>query len=102
MLNFVTSIASVFLSWHATNIILHNFLCHQGEAVSTIVGHTQCVSSVIWPQHETIYSASWDHSVRRWDVETGKDSWNLVSENDLILPFFYFVCMVKANDVSCG
>ncbi|RVW82729.1 Ribosome biogenesis protein WDR12-like [Vitis vinifera] len=73
-----------------------------GEAVSTIVGHTQCVSSVIWPQHETIYSASWDHSVRRWDVETGKDSWNLVSENDLILPFFYFVCMVKANDVSCG
>lgn len=49
----------------------------EGEAVSTIVGHTQCVSSVIWPQHETIYSASWDHSVRRWDVETGKDSWNL-------------------------
>ncbi|KAB1211515.1 hypothetical protein CJ030_MR6G013257 [Morella rubra] len=45
----------------------------EGEAVSTIVGHTQCVSSVVWPQRETIYSASWDHSVRRWDVETGKD-----------------------------
>ncbi|KAG7982416.1 hypothetical protein I3843_04G051500 [Carya illinoinensis] len=45
----------------------------EGEAVSTLVGHTQCVSSVVWPQHETIYSASWDHSVRRWDVETGKD-----------------------------
>ncbi|GLT72193.1 hypothetical protein SLA2020_441470 [Shorea laevis] len=45
----------------------------EGEAVSTLVGHTQCVSSVIWPQHETIYSASSDHSVRRWDVETGKD-----------------------------
>ncbi|CAA2957696.1 ribosome biogenesis WDR12 homolog [Olea europaea subsp. europaea] len=44
------------------------------EAVSTLVGHTQCVSSLVWPQHETIYSASWDHSIRRWDVETGKDS----------------------------
>ncbi|XWS32959.1 hypothetical protein CRYUN_Cryun22dG0035700 [Craigia yunnanensis] len=45
----------------------------EGEAVSTLVGHTQCVSCVVWPQHETIYSASWDHSARRWDVETGKD-----------------------------
>ncbi|TYH52203.1 hypothetical protein ES332_D09G011100v1 [Gossypium tomentosum] len=45
----------------------------EGEAVSTLVGHTQCVSSVVWPQHDTIYSASWDHSVRKWDVETGKD-----------------------------
>ncbi|XP_051117621.1 ribosome biogenesis protein WDR12 homolog isoform X2 [Andrographis paniculata] len=47
------------------------------EAVSTFVGHTQCVSSVIWPEHQTIYSASWDHSIRRWDVETGKDNTNI-------------------------
>ncbi|XP_010420221.1 PREDICTED: ribosome biogenesis protein WDR12 homolog [Camelina sativa] len=49
----------------------------EGEAVTTLVGHTQCVSSVVWPEHDVIYSASWDHSVRRWDVETGKDSLNL-------------------------
>ncbi|XP_042479237.1 ribosome biogenesis protein WDR12 homolog [Macadamia integrifolia] len=49
----------------------------EGEAVSTLVGHTQCVSSVVWPERETIYSASWDHSVRRWDFETGKDSLNI-------------------------
>lgn len=50
----------------------------QGEAVSTLVGHTQNVSSVVWPEHGTIYSASWDHSIRRWDVETGKDTLNMV------------------------
>ncbi|KAM7515532.1 hypothetical protein LguiA_005115 [Lonicera macranthoides] len=49
----------------------------EGEAVSTLVGHTQCVSSVVWPERGTIYSASWDHSIRRWDVETGKDSMNM-------------------------
>ncbi|ESQ41531.1 hypothetical protein EUTSA_v10013619mg [Eutrema salsugineum] len=49
----------------------------EGEAETTFVGHTQCVSSVVWPEHDVIYSASWDHSVRRWDVPTGKDSLNL-------------------------
>ncbi|KAJ6364715.1 hypothetical protein OIU76_029643 [Salix suchowensis] len=49
----------------------------EGEALSTLVGHTQCVSAVHWPEHSTIYSASWDHSVRRWDVETGKDLSNI-------------------------
>ncbi|KAK1383537.1 Ribosome biogenesis protein WDR12-like [Heracleum sosnowskyi] len=49
----------------------------EGEAVSTFVGHTQCVSSVVWPEYDTIYSASWDHSIRRWDVEAGKDTLNI-------------------------
>nr|KAJ0206477.1 hypothetical protein LSAT_V11C500278190 [Lactuca sativa] len=49
----------------------------EGEAVATLVGHTQCVSSVVWPEYGTIYSASWDHSIRRWDIETGKDTINM-------------------------
>lgn len=49
----------------------------EGVAVSTIVGHTNCVSSVVWPEDDTIYSASWDHSIRIWDVESGKATWNM-------------------------
>uniref|UniRef100_J3MMP5 Ribosome biogenesis protein WDR12 homolog n=1 Tax=Oryza brachyantha TaxID=4533 RepID=J3MMP5_ORYBR len=50
----------------------------EGSATSTFLGHTQCVSAVAWPEQQTIYSASWDHSVRQWDVQTGKETWNMV------------------------
>ncbi|KAJ6843675.1 ribosome biogenesis protein WDR12-like protein isoform X2 [Iris pallida] len=55
----------------------------EGVATSTFVGHTQCVSSLVWPEVETIYSASWDHSIRRWDVETGKGPWTMVCDKVL-------------------
>ncbi|KAG4947308.1 hypothetical protein JHK87_043315 [Glycine soja] len=50
----------------------------KGEAFTTLVGHTQCVSAMVWPQRESIYSASWDHSIRKWDVEIGKKLTDLV------------------------
>lgn len=50
----------------------------EGEVVSTLVGHTQCVSSVVWPQNDTIFSGSWDHLIKRWDVETGQETANLI------------------------
>ena len=50
----------------------------QGLATSTFLGHTQCVTAVTWPGQQTIYSASWDHSVRQWDVQTVKETWNMV------------------------
>lgn len=40
-------------------------------SIRTLLGHTLCVSSVAWPTPYNIYSGSWDHSLRQWDVETG-------------------------------
>lgn len=68
----------------------------QGEAISSLVGLTRCVSSVVWPEREAIYSASWDHSIRRWDVETGKDSMNMVRKINFF-PFFSFILDPIAN-----
>ncbi|KAI3854688.1 hypothetical protein MKW92_042591 [Papaver armeniacum] len=61
----------------------------EGEAVNSLVGHTQCVSFVVWPEERTIYSASWDHSFRSWDVKTGRD----------VLSFF---CGKVLNDLDVG
>ncbi|CAD7705423.1 unnamed protein product [Ostreobium quekettii] len=41
------------------------------EPLARFTGHTQTVSSVAWPSEDTIVTAGWDHSVRRWDAETG-------------------------------
>jgi len=35
----------------------------QEAAKAQLQGHSQCVSGVAWPDQDTIYSGSWDHSV---------------------------------------
>lgn len=34
-------------------------------------GHKGVVSTLIWPHPSAIYSGSWDHSIKMWDVKTG-------------------------------
>ncbi|CAL1377267.1 unnamed protein product [Linum trigynum] len=41
----------------------------EDNPVCSLEGHAALVSSVAWPVGNTIYSASWDCTIREWDVE---------------------------------
>lgn len=47
---------------------------HEEAPRQELSAHTQCVAGVAWPTEATAVTASWDHSVRLWDVEAGANT----------------------------
>ena len=50
----------------------------------TLSGHREGVSSVVWLSDWEICTASWDHSIRLWDIEKAVEKQCLVRNCSLI------------------
>jgi ribosome biogenesis protein YTM1 len=42
---------------------------YEETALTSLTGHTQCVSSLAWPSQSALVTGCWDHSVKVWDPE---------------------------------
>lgn len=42
-------------------------------SLGQFTGHQGCISDVIWPTENTLYSTGWDHTLRKWDFTTGSN-----------------------------
>ena len=39
-----------------------------------LAGHQGCISGVVWPRKSSLLTSGWDHTLRKWSVQTGQSS----------------------------
>ncbi len=55
----------------------------------TLVGHGENISSCKWIDNNNVCTASWDHSIKLWDVFVGHETQTLKSVNKIFLSIDY-------------
>jgi len=55
----------------------------------TLAGHTESISSCKWMDDTNVCTASWDHSIKLWDMFAGQETRTLKSLNKIFLSVDY-------------
>lgn len=57
---------------------------HTRTPLLTLAGHNEGVSSLEWMEEKKVASASWDHTIKLWDVETAREE-KLIQGNKVFI-----------------
>lgn len=77
--------------------VKHSGLIETEIPLGVLEGHSQCVSSLAWPFPTTVYSGSWDSSVKVWDINTGQCSTTLHGNKEISSLSYSFAANVLAT-----
>ncbi|KAJ5074593.1 ribosome biogenesis protein wdr12 [Anaeramoeba ignava] len=60
-----------------------NKIIENNTPIASLRGHTQAVSAAIWPSQSSIYTTSYDYTIKKWDVEKQSLVWEAFSKNTI-------------------
>lgn len=61
---------------------------HTRTPLLTLAGHNEGVSSLQWMEEKKVASASWDHTIKIWDIETAREE-KLIQGNKVFIDISY-------------